>query len=107
MARRQDAEETLAARIAAIGGKTEEALGKQERTVLDAIPWQPLEIEISTARAMRKTQKRPGDARRKEALITRVAAPRTKPGGPCEMIEQTTATRAKAVRATASWTNHA
>lgn len=57
--------------------------------MLDAIPRQSLKIEISTARAMCKAQEWPGDARSMEALITRVAAPRAKPAGPGEPIEQT------------------
>jgi hypothetical protein len=74
-AKRTNAEEAPAARIAAISGESEETLETHEGAILNAIPRQEFEIEISTTRAMRKAQERPCDTAGVEALVACVAAP--------------------------------
>lgn len=105
-AQRQNAEESLAARVAAIGGKSEKALGGHQRPAFDAIARQPLQIEITAARAVSEAQKRPGDARGVKTLVASVAAPRAQSGGAGKKVRDTTPVRAETIRAAALRTNH-
>ena len=69
------AEELLAAGVAAIGGKTEEALYVNQKPVLDAPSRDALEIEIPAPRAMSVPRKRERHAAGMKAEIARVASP--------------------------------
>ena len=105
-ARRKDAEEAQAARIAAEGAEAEKTLQPEQRGLLDAIARQALQVEVSAARAMSKARERHGNPPRIKASIARSAAPGAQAGRGSEHVGRAAAARAEAIRAAALWANH-
>jgi len=106
-ARRQNAEEALAARIAAIGRHAQKSFHGYERSLLDAIARYMFQIEISATGAMSVAQKGPRHALGIETFVASMAPPRKQPESADQPIRHTTAARAETVRTAALWTNHA
>jgi hypothetical protein len=72
----QHAEESFAARIAAVGGKLHPALGGDKRALVNALARKTLEIEVSTLRAVSVTREGHGNPPSIKSAIARVASPR-------------------------------
>ena len=75
-AKLQDAEEAVAAGIAAIGGKTQPAFHKDEGAGFDAFAGDMLEIEIAAARTMGEAFEDGSDSPGVKSPLAAVAAPR-------------------------------
>jgi hypothetical protein len=101
-----DAEEAVAAGIAAVGGESEPALQKNEGAIFDAITGDMLDIEIAAARAMGEAFEDGSDLPGLKAPIAAVAAPRAQAGDTESEVEDSVAVRPKAIITATLWTNH-
>ena len=101
-----DTEEAVAAGIAAVSGKSEPALQKNEGAIFDAITRDMLDIEIAAAGAVRKAFEIGGDPPGRKAPIATVAAPGAQAGGAESIVEDSVAVRTKTVVTTTMGTNH-
>lgn len=102
----QNAEESLAARIAAISGKSQESLQINQGAALHVDPCNYLQIEISAARAMHEPRERDSHFARIKTLFAGQASPRLDPDPSEEIVANTVATRPCAIPAAALRTNH-
>jgi len=75
-----DAEEAVAARIAAVGGESEPALQKYQGAVFDSVAGDVLDIKIAATGTMREAFQDRGHAPGMKAPIATVAAPRAQAG---------------------------
>ena len=103
---RQDTKESLAAGVATIRRKQEHALQDEQGPLLDALPGDMLEIKIAALGAVCVPREKERHASRVEPEIAGVAAPGTQRGEAGEEIEDATATRTKAISASALRTDH-
>jgi hypothetical protein len=71
----QQAEKFFAARVAAVGGKSQEPLEKDEGAISYAVTRDVLEVEVSAPRAVRKAGKRDSHARGMEPKFASQASP--------------------------------
>jgi len=101
-----NAEETVAAGIAAVGGKSEPALQKNEGAIFHSFARDMLDIEIAAARAVREAFQDGCDAPGLKAVLAAVAAPRAQAGATEEEVEGSVAVRAKTIVTATLWTNH-
>lgn len=74
---REQAEEFLAAGIAAIGGKTKKALHRNQRTLFDSFSSDVLEIEIPTAWTVDVVREGNGDGPGVKPQVACLASPGT------------------------------
>lgn len=101
-----DAEETLAAGIAAVGGKPEPALQENQGAILHSFAGDMLDIKIAAARTVREAFQDGGDTPGMKAMLAAVAAPRAQ-AGPAEYeVEYSVAVRAKTIVTATLGTNH-
>jgi hypothetical protein len=102
----QDAEEAMAAGIAAIGRKTQPALHKDQSAGFDAFAGDMLEIEIAAAGTVREAFEDSGDSPGLKSPLAAVAPPRAQAGSSeCE-VENSVAVRAKTIVTAALRTDH-
>jgi hypothetical protein len=106
-AERQDAEETLATGIAAIGGDVQGALQGDQGPLLHALAGNVLEIKISAFRAVRKEAKSQCYAPGVEAVVTGVAAPGLQVEEGKGKVYRAATMRAKTINTAALRANHA
>jgi hypothetical protein len=96
-----DAEEAVAARVTAVGGKSEPALQENEGALFHSFAGDVFDIEIAAARAVREAFQDGCDAPGLKAVFAAVATPGAQAGATEEEIEDSVAVRAKtAVTAT-------
>lgn len=105
-AKGQDAEEFLAAGVATIGRKSEQALREDQDAPFNAIASDALEIEIPAPRAVSVPREQKGHASCVEPEIAGAAAPRTQSGQAGEKIEDAAATGSNTIRAAALRADH-
>jgi hypothetical protein len=103
---RQQAEEFLAAWVAAIGRKTKKALQDYEGALRDAFAGHVLKIEITATRAVNVMHKGNGNSPGVEPKLAGLASPRTQANQRAEKISYATAMRTKAIATPASRANH-
>jgi hypothetical protein len=89
---REQAEEFLAAGVAAIGGKTEETLRRNQRSLFDSLPRDVLEVEISASRAVGVMDERSGDPPGIKSQVACVASPGSQTDQGRKKITDATAT---------------
>jgi len=104
--KRQDAEEFLAAGVAPIRRKSEQAFREEQNALFNAIASDALEIEIPALRAVSVPREREGHASCVEPEIAGPAAPRTQSGQAGEKIEDAGAARTNTIRAAALRADH-
>jgi len=102
----QDAEEAVAAGIAAIGGKTQPAFHKNEGAIFDAFAGDMLEIEIAAAGTVRVAFEGGSDSPGMKSVLAAVASPRTQAGRSEHEVENSVAVRAKTIVTATLRTNH-
>jgi hypothetical protein len=102
----QDAEEAVAAGIAAVGGKPQPSLHKNEGTVFDAFARDMLEIEISAARTVREAFQDGGDTPGMKSPLAAVAAPGAQADRSEHEVENSVAVRTKTIVTATLRTNH-
>jgi hypothetical protein len=102
----QDAEEAVAAGIAAVGGKAQPALHKDEGAVFDAFAGNMLEIEIAATGTVREAFEDGSDAPGAKSPLAAVAAPRAQAGRGEHEVENSVAVRAKTIITATLRTNH-
>lgn len=100
------AEKPMAARVTAVGGKSEPALEQYHGPSLDALAGNMLQVEIAAAWTMRVALKRCGHAPTVKSAIAGVASPGTQPDHAGNEIEYAVAVRSKAIHTAALRTNH-
>lgn len=76
---RKNTEESLAARIATVGVKSEKALHKEKGAVFNPLAGDPLEIEVPTFGAVSETSEGDRHAMTVKAALASMAAPGLKP----------------------------
>jgi hypothetical protein len=103
---RERTEEFLPAGIAAVSGKSEPALDREERALLHALARNRLQIKISAFRAVGVTHKRERNAACIKSAIAPVASPGFQPRDLRNDIEGSTPMRAEAIATTAMRANH-
>jgi hypothetical protein len=103
---RKNTEESLAARIATVGVKAQEAFREEKCALLNALTGNTLEIEVSTLWAVREPCEGEGHTMTVKTALASMAAPGFKPRKPEEEVHYPAAMRAIAVRATALRANH-
>jgi len=103
---REQAEEFLAAGIAAVRGKAKKPLHAGQDTLIDAIAPNVLRVEIAAARAMGIAREGSRDRPGVKALIASVAAPWAQPQQRAYEIGNAASVRAVAIRAPALRTDH-
>jgi hypothetical protein len=101
-----DAEEAVAARVAAVGGKPEPALQKNEGAILHALAGDMLDIKIATARAVREAFQDRGHSPSLKSPLAAVAAPRAQTSPTEHEVEYPVAVRAKTILTATLGTNH-
>jgi hypothetical protein len=101
-----DAEEAVAAGIAAVGGKSEPALQENEGAVFHTFAGDMLDIEIAAAGAVREALEDGSDAPGLKAVLAAVTAPGAQAGATEEEVEDSVAVRAKTIVTATLWTNH-
>jgi hypothetical protein len=103
---RQDAEEFLPARIAAVSGDSEKALQEEQSAPVNPIAIDVLQVEIAASRAVRKTGKWKGHAPGVKAPIASAASPGTQLKEGTEKVRDASAMRTKTFFTSALRTNH-
>jgi hypothetical protein len=101
-----DTEEAMAAGIAAVGGKSEPPLQKNEGAIFDAVAGDMLDIKIAAAGAVREAFEDGSHPPGMKAPIATVAAPGTQAGDTESKVEDTVAVRTKTIITATLWTNH-
>ena len=101
-----NAEEALAAGIAAVGGKSEPALQENQGAVFHSFAGDVLDIEIAAARAVREAFQDGCDAPGLKAVLAAVTAPGAQASATEEEVEGSVAVRAKTIVTATLWTNH-
>jgi len=99
-------EKSLAARVAAVGMKSQDAFREEKAVVFNPLARNSLEIEVSTLRAVGETSEGDRHAMSVETALASMATPGLKSCEGKEKVHNTTAMRAIAVRASALRTNH-
>lgn len=102
----KDAEESLAAGIAPVSGKIQEALERDHRPVFHAIARNMFEVEISASGAMRVAREGEGHACPVEPKVAGVASPGLQIEYGEDEIDGSASMRTKTVRASALRTDH-
>jgi len=101
-----DAEEAMAAGIAAVGGKSEPPLQKNEGAIFDAVAGDMLDIKIAAAGAVREAFKNGSDPPGMKAPVATVAAPGAQAGDTEKKVEDSVAVRTKTIITATLGTNH-
>jgi len=101
-----DTEEAVAAGVAAVSGKSEPALQKNEGAVLDSFAGDMLDIKIAAAGAVREAFEDGSHAPGMKAPLTAVAAPGAQAGATAYKVQYSVAMGAKTIVAAALWTKH-
>lgn len=102
----QNAEEFLAARVAAIGGKAKKALQKDQCACIDALARNMLQIKVSATGAVRIARKRNGHRPGVKSLVAGPATPGPQPEQGGGEISHAPAMRAETFCAAALRANH-
>jgi hypothetical protein len=102
----QHAKESLAARVAAIGGKLQPSLGANQRAVVHALAGNAFEVEVPAPGAVRETSEGDCDSPCVEPAIAGVASPGFQVSHRKQKIQCTVAVRTKTVCAAALGTYH-
>jgi len=101
-----DAEEAVAAGIAAVGGKPEPALQKNEGATLHSLAGDMLDIKIAAAGAVSEAFQDRGHSPSLKSPIAAVAAPRAQSSPTEHEVEYPVAVRTKTIVAATLGTNH-
>jgi hypothetical protein len=101
-----NAVESLPARIAPVGRNMQQLLEKCQRVAVDAAARDTSEIEVPAPRAVREMTVGNCHASRVKSTLACLTAPWTRSGQRENEIHHAASVRAKAVRASALWTNH-
>jgi hypothetical protein len=101
-----DAEEPVAAGIAAVSGKSKPALQKNEGTIFHSLAGDMLDIEIAAAGTVRKALQDGGHSPCLKSPIATVATPRAQASPTEYKIEYSVAMRAKTILTATLGTNH-
>ena len=101
-----DAEETVAAGIAAVGGKSEPALQENQGAIFHTFAGDMLDIEITAARTVREAFKVGSDAPGLKAVLAAVTAPGAQAGAAEQEVQDSVAVRAKTIVTATLWTKH-
>jgi hypothetical protein len=101
-----DAEEAVATRVAAVGGKSQPAPQENQDSVFHSFAGDMLDIEIAAARAVREAFQDGCDAPGLKAVLAAVTAPGTQAGATEEEIEGSVAVRAKTIVTATLRTDH-
>jgi len=102
----QQAEEFLAAGIAAVSRKSQKALNRNHQSLVDAIARNMLQVKIPAARAVCESGKIQGYPAGVETEVARVATPWPQTHQRANEIEDTAAVRTKTVRTAALGADH-
>jgi len=102
----QDAEEAVAAGVAAVGGKAQPALYKDEGAIFNPFAGNVLEIEIAAAGTVRVALEGGSDAPGMEAAVAAVAAPGSQARGSESEVEDSVAVGAKTIVTAAVGADH-
>ena len=102
----QDAEEAVAAGIAAIGGKAQPAFHKDERAVFDAFAGNMLEIEISATGTVREAFEYGSDSPGVKSPLAAVASPRAQASRSEHEVENSVSVRTKTIVTATLGTDH-
>ena len=101
-----DAEESVAAGVAAVSGKSKPALQKNEGTIFHALAGDMLDIEIAAAWTVRKALQDCGHSPCLKSPVATVATPRAQASPTEYKVEYSVAMRAKTIVAATLGTNH-
>ena len=96
----------MAAGIAAVGGKTQPALHKDQRAVFDPFAGDMLQIEIAAAGAVRESFEDGSDTPGVKSMLATVTAPRAQAGRREHEVQNSIAVRAETIVAATLRTNH-
>ena len=101
-----DAEEPVAAGVAAVSGKSKPALQKNEGTIFHSLAGDMLDIEIAAAGTVREAFEDGGHSPRLKSPITIVATPRAQASPTEYKVEDSVAVRANTIVTATLRTNH-
>jgi hypothetical protein len=101
-----DAEESVSAGIAAVGGKPEPALQKNEGATLHSVAGDMLDIKIATAGAVREAFQDRGHSPSLKSPFATVAAPRAQSSPTEHEVDYPVAVRTKTIVTATLGTNH-
>ena len=96
----------MAAGIAAVGGKTQPALRKDQRAVFDPFAGDMLQIEIAAAGTVRESFEDGSDTPGVKSMLATVTAPRAQAGRREHEVQNSVAVRAETIVAATLRTNH-
>jgi hypothetical protein len=96
----------VAAGIAAVGGKTQPALHKDQRAVFDPFAGDMLQIEIAAAGTVRESFEDGSDTPGVKSMLATVTAPRAQAGRREHEVQNSIAVRAETIVAATLRTNH-
>ena len=96
----------MAAGIAAVGGKTQPALHKDQRAVFDPFAGDMLQIEIAAAGTVRESFEDGSDTPGVKSMLATVTAPRAQAGRREHEVQNSVAVRAETIVAATLRTNH-
>jgi len=96
----------VAAGIAAVGGKTQPALHKDQRAVFDPFAGDMLQIEIAAAGTVRESFEDGSDTPGVKSMLATVTAPRAQAGRREHEVQNSVAVRAETIVAATLRTNH-
>lgn len=96
----------MAAGIAAVGGKTQPALHKDQRAVFDPFAGDMLQIEIAAAGTVRESFEDGSDTPGVKSMLATVTAPRAQAGRREHEVQNSIAVRAETIVAATLRTNH-
>jgi len=96
----------VAAGIAAVGGKTQPALRKDQRAVFDPFAGDMLQIEIAAAGTVRESFEDGSDTPGVKSMLATVTAPRAQAGRREHEVQNSVAVRAETIVAATLRTNH-
>jgi hypothetical protein len=102
----QDAEEAVAAGVAAVGGKAQPAFHKDEGAVFDAFAGDVLEIEIAAAGTVREAFEDGSNTPGMKSPLAAVATPGAQAGRSEHEVENSVAVRTKTIVTATLRTNH-
>jgi hypothetical protein len=102
----RNAEEAVAAGVAAISGKAQPALHEDERSVFHAFAGDMLEVEIAAAGTVREAFEDGSNAPGMKSPLAAMAAPRAQTGCGEHEVENPVAVRTKAIVTATLRTNH-
>jgi hypothetical protein len=102
----QDAKKLLAAGVAAIGRKTEEALQKDQGALLDPVAGDMFQFEIATARAVDVAHEGERDGPGVKPLVARLTSPGPQAHQRGKEVGDSSATGTQAIRTPAPGADH-